>query len=77
MFIKSSKFTDDSWSGELELLEQAFRLDPNNLHVFEEVAKLARVTGKVPNEVLMKQLQTTWPKVALPSITTCGSRNTI
>ena len=57
VFAKTAVFKDDSWSGDIELLEKAFQLDPNNLHVFEEVARLARISGKVENEGLMAQLR--------------------
>lgn len=57
VFVKSAVFKDNQWSGDIELLERAFRLDPNNLLIFEEVAKLARVAGSAPNEELMVQLR--------------------
>lgn len=57
VFAKTVKITTTSWSGDMELLEKAFHLDPNNLHIFDEVAKLALVSGKDPNEKLMEQLR--------------------
>ncbi len=56
MFVQSSRFDGTTWTGDLELLESAFQLDPNNPRVFEEVAKLARITGKSLNDKLMKEL---------------------
>ncbi len=56
-FVKTAVFKDNTWSGDMELLEKAFQLDPNNLLIFEEVAKLARVDGSTPNEPLMDQLR--------------------
>lgn len=57
IFAKSAVFKEDSWTGDIELLEKAFQLDPNNMHIFEEVARLARISGKVENEPLMAQLR--------------------
>lgn len=56
-FIATSSYRDSSWSGDLELLDRAYRLDPNNPRVYEEVAKLARISGKAPNDELMEQLR--------------------
>lgn len=56
-FVSSSKVTDKSWTGEIELLDRAFRVDPTNERVFEEVAKLARIGGTQPNDELMGHLR--------------------
>ncbi len=56
-FAKTSRFDGKTWSGDLELLEKAYRLDPNNLRIYDEVAALAALTGKVASEELMAQLR--------------------
>lgn len=56
-FVSTSKLSGGSWKGEIELLDRAFRIDPNNNKVFEEVAKLARIGGTVPSDELMAQLR--------------------
>jgi tetratricopeptide (TPR) repeat protein len=56
-FVATSKLTGTTWSGEIELLDRAFRIDPTNNKVFEEVAKLARISGTAPSDELMAQLR--------------------
>ena len=56
-FASTSKVTSTSWSGQIELLDRAFRIDPTNSRVFEEVAKLARIGGESPGDELMAQLR--------------------
>ena len=56
-FVSTSKLSGATWTGEIELLDRAFRIDPTNNKVFEEVAKLARISGTAPSEDLMAQLR--------------------
>ena len=69
LFAKTASFTTTSWTGDLDLLEKAHHLDPNNLRVFDEVAKLARVAGAVPNELLMTQLRNNLAEGKATSVT--------
>ncbi|MGN6135571.1 MAG: hypothetical protein ACTHOU_13880 [Aureliella sp.] len=56
-FMASSEISESAWRGEIELLDRAYRIDPANEKVLEEVAKLARIGGKGPNEELEAQLR--------------------
>ncbi|MCC6509264.1 MAG: tetratricopeptide repeat protein [Pirellulaceae bacterium] len=59
VFVATSQYSDNEWSGNIELLDRAYRLDPNNMRIFEEVARLVRISGKSPDDELMAQLQKT------------------
>ena len=69
VFAKTAEFKDGNWTGDIELLEKAFRLDPNNLHIFDEVARLARVSGNILNEELLAQLQENLASGSATSVT--------
>lgn len=55
-FVSTTSFSDSTWSGQVELLNKAFHVDPTNLKVFEEVAQLARISGEAPNAELEAEL---------------------
>ncbi|MFO1066628.1 MAG: hypothetical protein U0892_22435 [Pirellulales bacterium] len=57
-FVQTTKVENGQWSGMIEMLDQALRIDPSNPLVSEEVAKLARIGGRAPGEQLMNQLRT-------------------
>lgn len=56
-FVATSSYSPTGWSGDIELLDRAYRLDPNNPRIYEEVAKLARINDSSPHDELMDQLR--------------------
>ncbi len=56
LFVATSKYTDRTWSGNIDLLDRAYRLDPNNARISEEIARLARIADESPHDELMGQL---------------------
>lgn len=55
-FDQTLEIGNGDWSADIRLLDRAMRIDPSNPRVAETVAKLARVGGEEPPELLLKQL---------------------
>lgn len=56
-YLASCKQDGNTWSGDLQMLDAAMRIDPTNSLVGEEIAKLARFNGELPNNELIEKLQ--------------------
>jgi tetratricopeptide (TPR) repeat protein len=56
-FRKSVQLVGDKSTGDMQLLEVAFRTDPSNPLVVEEIARLARINGPTPGNELISALQ--------------------
>lgn len=55
-FSTTASLVNSTWSGNVELLNKAFHVDPTNIKVFEEVAQMARITGQVSDRELEAEL---------------------
>lgn len=56
-YRKSLKRSDETWTCDLQMLDNALRTDSTNPMVAEEIAKLARLNGKSPGDDWIKTLQ--------------------
>lgn len=56
-FVASRSVVGGKLYSEIESLENAFRIDPTNPHIAQEVALLARLGGERPAKELLDQLQ--------------------
>ena len=56
-FLQTMKQEGENWTGDLQLLDQALRIDPANPMIAEEIAKLAKLNKASPGDELIKTLQ--------------------
>ena len=56
-YLSSLKQDGATWTGDLQMLDTAMRIDPSNPMIGEEIAKLARLNGKSPGDELIQKLQ--------------------
>ncbi len=56
-FVSTIQRVNGAWTGNMELLDRAFRADPSNERVYDQVAQIVYLTGKALDGELMQEFQ--------------------